>query len=201
MAVFYNGCSSSSGRSSGRIGSINGGGGSTIAMSDDSIISSNGRRVSKSSGSGSIGNSGSNDSSSYIGSSGDNISHDYSINSGYTNGNSSSGGDRSGNSNVGQKIVFLPQQGFRMRETGHEIGRRHSDVVRTWNLYRMTQNVENLPRSDRPRSTTPAEDRYLRITVQGNREDNATQLRHALQSEKVSTWTTYTPRDIYEQHR
>ena len=52
-----------------------------------------------------------------------------------------------------------------------------------------------MPWSGRPRSTTPAEDRYLRITARRNPEDNATQLRHALLQATGRAVTTQTVRN------
>lgn len=75
------------------------------------------------------------------------------------------------------RIVVLRQQGLSMRDIARQVGRTHSDVIRTWNRFQESGNVNDRPRSGRPRSTTAAQDRYLQMLVQRHNGSNANELR------------------------
>lgn len=78
------------------------------------------------------------------------------------------------------RMVTLRQQGLSVRDVAREVGRSHSDVVRTWNRYQATGDVSDLQRTGRPRATAAADDRYLLVMARRNRFENATELRRSL---------------------
>lgn len=101
---------------------------------------------------------------------------------------------------VRMQIVVLRQQGLSFREVGEQVGRNHSDVVRTWNRFLATGNVEDRRRIGRPRATIQAEDRYLLILARRNREANATELRRSLLQATGTSVTSQTVRNRLRQY-
>ena len=77
--------------------------------------------------------------------------------------------------------VRMLQTGGRQVDVARTFNVTHSVVSRLWNRCRQTLQVNDLPRSGWPRSTTRHEDRVLVNRAIGNRSLSATQLRQQLQ--------------------
>ncbi|KAJ4451525.1 hypothetical protein ANN_02989 [Periplaneta americana] len=89
-------------------------------------------------------------------------------------------------------IVTLQQEELSVQEVSHWAVVHHSDVVRTCERYRVTQNVQDMPCSG---STTAAEDRYLQIMAHRNREENTTELHNAFLEATGTALSTQTVRN------
>ena len=80
-------------------------------------------------------------------------------------------------------IVSLCHEGLSSRQVAKRLGLNQSDVVPTWNRFRNTGNVDDMPRSGRPRATTECDDRYLRILAVRNPENTTSMINPSARSD------------------
>ena len=74
------------------------------------------------------------------------------------------------------RAIGMLQTGTSQREVANTFNVSKSVISRLWNRYQQTQNVDDRPRSGRPRSTTRAQDRFIRNQVLRNRTQTANQV-------------------------
>mgnify|MGYP003701613815 CR=1 FL=1 len=80
------------------------------------------------------------------------------------------------------RIVSLCQKGLSSRQVVRCLGLNQSDVVRSWNHFQNTGNVDDMPRSGRPPATTECDDRYLWFLVMRNPENTAGMINNDFQT-------------------
>lgn len=74
------------------------------------------------------------------------------------------------------RAIGMLQMGSTQRAVANMLNVSQSVISRLWNRYQQTHNVDDRPRSGRPRATTQAQDRYIRTQVLRNRAQTANQL-------------------------
>ena len=78
------------------------------------------------------------------------------------------------------KIITLMEQNLSQVDIAN-IGHINQSIVsRLWKKFQETHSVADRPRQGRPRKTTPAQDRYVRISARRNPTTSVTTLRHEL---------------------
>ena len=69
-----------------------------------------------------------------------------------------------------QRAVGMLENGAKQRVVAQRFNVSQSVISRLWAPYRQTQNVDDRPRSGRPRATTQAQDRLIRTFTLRNRQ-------------------------------
>ena len=80
-------------------------------------------------------------------------------------------------------VVAKVEQGVSCRQVAREMGIRPNTVSDIMKKHRETKSVADLPRSGRPRKTTPRDDRLLLRMSLGDRRLTASNLQHILAEE------------------
>ena len=80
-----------------------------------------------------------------------------------------------------QRAVGMLENGAKQRVVAQRFNVSQSVISRLWARYRQTQNVDDRPRSGRPRATTQAQDRLIRTFTLRNRTVTARQIASHLQ--------------------
>ncbi|GFX07861.1 transposable element Tcb2 transposase [Trichonephila clavipes] len=93
------------------------------------------------------------------------------------------------------RVVGRLEGGQTQAEVAQAIGVSQSVISRIWNHFLETGSAGRRPGQDRRRTTTPNEDRYLVLTAQRHRNENAILLQQHLRSATGTTVSTQTVRN------
>ena len=86
-----------------------------------------------------------------------------------------------------QSIITLRQEGQSIRKISRILNVSSSAVTKTIKPYDETGSYEDRPRTGRPRVTSDAEDKLIRVTSQGNRKLTAPQIKSHINASQSSS--------------
>ena len=86
----------------------------------------------------------------------------------------------------GQMIAFV-KEGYLQRQVAAKVGVSKCGVQRTVERFRKTQSYSSLPKSGRPRSTTPQEDQFIKLTSLRNRLATARDIQSSINAIREKT--------------
>ena len=71
------------------------------------------------------------------------------------------------------QIISLINEGYSQQQVAAKMGVSKGGLQQTLERFRKTQSYSSLPKSGRPRSTTPKEDQFIKVTSLCNRRATA----------------------------
>ncbi|GFY28840.1 transposable element Tcb1 transposase [Trichonephila clavipes] len=92
------------------------------------------------------------------------------------------------------KMAWIIRHNDESQEVSEELVIAHSVISRLWQLFQDDGNVSRCYSTDRPRITTPNEDRYLEVTSKRNRRSTTSDLSRQLSS---ATGMTVSRQTVY----